>query len=163
MYDPASPLLYRPSSSVQNRMAFDPRNPSLLLPELIGQIARVRRSEERHRAGPEMPAILGAGRHSRNHACARLGFAWDVLAMGVGHCAVDWRELQSAHGSGITGDLQSNPPILYQPQELYGTPPPIGHHGTLLRRLLGLLKSQQRPARIYMISGVQRRIGFSTF
>jgi len=69
------------------------------------------------------------------------------------------------NGSGITGDLQSNPPILYQPTQLYGTtanyrditgtytPPSFSDS----------LNRSNVPARIYNAQlGIQRRIGFGT-
>jgi hypothetical protein len=96
----------------------------------------------------------------------RIGFAWD--AFGDGSTAVRGGfgvNYQPRNGSGITGDLQSNPPNVYQPQELYGTTStyrniqgtftPPGFSDSLNRRNV--------PARAYnAMFGIQRRIGFGT-
>ena len=98
----------------------------------------------------------------------RIGFSWDVfgdsttaLRGGFG------TNFNPRNGSGITGDLQSNPPIVYQPQILYGnttnyrdnagngtyTPPSFSDS----------LNRSNVPARIYNTTlGIQRRLPFGT-
>uniref|UniRef100_Q01RD7 TonB-dependent receptor n=1 Tax=Solibacter usitatus (strain Ellin6076) TaxID=234267 RepID=Q01RD7_SOLUE len=170
MYDPSkAPLLYRPvANNAGARVAIDPRNPGVLLPAaLIGQIIPgtgllkngiVQAGDPNYpRALVDFQGILPA---------PRLGFAWDMFGDATtalrGGFGVNYNP---RNGSGITGDLQSNPPIVYQPQQLYGntttyrdgagtyTPPAFSDS----------LNRNNVPARIYNASlGIQRRLGFGT-
>jgi hypothetical protein len=66
--------------------------------------------------------VSGLVDFQRVMAAPRLGFAWDIFADGNtavrGGFGVNYNPW---NGSGISGDLQSNPPIVYQPQQLYGS------------------------------------------
>lgn len=170
LYDPAqAPLLYRPALNTANaRVAVDPRNPGAFLPAaLIGQIIPG--------TGLLKNGIVQAGDPGYPRAlldfqgimpAPRLGFAWDVLGdqkMAVrGGFGVNYNP---RNGSGITGDLQSNPPIVYQPQDLYGTTAtyrditgtytPPGFSDSLNRHNVA--------ARAYNATlGIQRRLPFDT-
>jgi hypothetical protein len=169
MYDPAkATLLYRPAlNSSGARMAIDPRSPSVFLPAaLIGQIIPG--------TGVLKNGIVQAGDAGYPRALVdfqgimaapRVGFAWDMFGDATtavrGGFGVNYNP---RNGSGITGDLQSNPPILYQPQELYGTT-------ATYRDITGTytppsfsdsLNRHNVPARMYNATlGIQRRIGKS--
>ncbi len=170
MYSAANaPLLYKPVLNAAGaRVAADPRNPNVFLPAaLIGQIVPgtgVLKNGIVQAGDPGYPR--GLVDFQGILAAPRLGFAWDVFGDGStavrGGAAVNYNP---RNGSGITGDLQSNPPILYQPQELYGTT-------ATYRDITGTytppsfsdsLNRSNVPARIYNASlGIQRRIGFGT-
>jgi hypothetical protein len=160
----AAPLLYRPALNGSSRVAIDPRNPKVFLPAaLIGQIVPG--------TGDLKNGLVQAGDPNYPRALVdyqgilpapRLGFAWDVL--GDGSTAVRGGfgiNYNPRNGSGITGDLQSNPPILYQPRVLYGTT-------TTYRDAQGTysppsfsdsLNRSNVPVRIYNTTlGVQRRL-----
>jgi len=151
-------------------MAYDPRNPGVVLPgALIGQIIPG--------TGDKKNGIVQAGDPGYPRALVdfqgilvapRFGFSWDVF----GDATTALRggfgtNFNPRNGSGITGDLQSNPPIVYQPQILYGnttnyrdnagngtyTPPSFSDS----------LNRSNVPARIYNATlGIQRRLPFGT-
>jgi hypothetical protein len=168
MYDPAkAPLLYRPALNASGaRVAVDPRNPGVSLPAaLIGQIVPG--------TGVLKNGVVQAGDAGYPRALVdfqgvmpapRIGFSWDPSGNGAmavrGGFGVNYNP---RNGSGITGDLQSNPPILYQPQQLYGTtatyrdgagtfsPPAFSNS----------LNRSNVPARVYNATlGIQRRLAF---
>jgi hypothetical protein len=124
-YDFANaPLLYQPVLVGSARMAVDPRNPTVPLPEaLIGQIVPG--------TGDPLNGIVVSGDPGYPRALVdyqgilpapRLGFAWDVFgdtraALRGGFAMI----YNPRNGGGVTGDMQSNPPNVYQPQVLYGS------------------------------------------
>jgi hypothetical protein len=171
LYDPAkAPLLYRPVLVGSTRMAYDPRNPNVVLPgALIGQIIPG--------TGDKKNGIVQAGDPGYPRALVdfqgilaapRFGFSWDVFGDATTALRGSFgTNFNPRNGSGITGDLQSNPPIVYQPQILYGnrtnyrdnagngtyTPPAFSDS----------LNRSNVPARIYNTTlGIQRRLPFST-
>jgi hypothetical protein len=170
LYDATkAPVLYRPVLNGKgSRVAADPRDPAVVLPQaLVGQIIPG--------TGDLKNGIVKAGDPSYPRALVdfqgimaapRLGFAWDVFGDAStavrGGFGVNY---QPRNGSGITGDLQSNPPILYQPQELYGTTATYRQiQGTFTPPSFSdSLNRTNVPARVYNATlGIQRRIGFGT-
>ena len=171
LYNPAkAPLLYKPVLVGSTRMAYDPRNPGVILPgALIGQVIPG--------TGDKKNGIVQAGDPGYPRALVdyqgilaapRFGFSWDVFGNSTTAVRGGFgTNFNPRNGSGITGDLQSNPPIVYQPQILYGnttnyrdnagngtyTPPSFSDS----------LNRSNVPARIYNATlGVQRRLPFGT-
>ncbi len=170
MYDPAkAPVLYKPVlNSAGARVAADPRNPSVFLPPaLIGQVVPgtgVLKNGIVQAGDPGYPRALVDFQGIM--AAPRLGFSWDPFGNGStalrGGFSVNYNP---RNGSGITGDLQSNPPILYQPQVLYGTTATYRDAtGTFTPPSFSdSLNRSNVPARVYNATlGIQRRIGFGT-
>jgi len=131
LYDsPGAPLLYQPACqgatpcSGSNRRAVDPRNPAVLLPSaLIGQIVTG--------TGDLLNGVVVSGDPGYPRELVdfqgilpapRLGFSWDVFGDGStavrGGFGVNYNPRTNG---GNTGDMQSNPPNVYQPQTLFGT------------------------------------------
>src|SRR5262249_50077938 len=69
------------------------------------------------------------------------------------------------NGSGIMGDLSTNPPIVYNPVQRYGTTADfLTVNGTISPSSFShVLDRNNRPPRVYNASfGIQRSIGFDT-
>jgi hypothetical protein len=163
-----APLLYQPIRSGGKRMAYDPRQPGVLLPEaLIGQMVPGTgdlKNGIKKAGDPDYPRALVD--FAGVLPAPRLGFSWDVFGDGEtavrGGFGVNYNPRQ---GSGIMGDMQSNPPIVYQPQVYYGTTKsyldaagtisPPGFSRTLNRHNV-------QPRQYNMTLGMQRRIPFGT-
>lgn len=163
-----APLLYKPVANGSSRAAIDPRNPGVLLPAaLIGQIVPGTGDLKNGivKAGdPGYPRSLVD--YQGIMAAPRVGFAWDIFGDQKtalrGGFAVNFNP---RNGSGITGDLQSNPPILYQPQELYGTTATYRDIGGTYTppSFSDSLDRSNVPARAYNGTlGIQRRVGLDT-
>jgi hypothetical protein len=125
MYNAASaPILYQPALNGSTRVAIDPRSPTQYLPEaLVGQIVPG--------TGNLMNGIVVSGQNGYPRALVdyqgilpapRAGFAWDIFGDGSTAMRGGFGMFYNPrNGSGVTGDMQSNPPNVYQPQVTYGS------------------------------------------
>jgi hypothetical protein len=167
-FDPAkAPLLYQPGLDGKTRVAIDPRTGTALPDVYIGQIIPG--------TGDLKNGVVVAGDAGYPRALVdfqgilpapKLGFSWDPFGTGKtairGGGAVNY---EPRNGSGFTGDLSTNPPLVYTPTQNYGTtatyasgagtfsPPDFAH----------TLDRSNKPPRVYMASlSIQRNIGFDT-
>ena len=125
MYNAANaPILYQPALNGSTRVAIDPRSPTQYLPEaLVGQIVPG--------TGNLMNGIVVSGQNGYPRALVdyqgilpapRAGFAWDIFGDGSTAMRGGFGMFYNPrNGSGVTGDMQSNPPNVYQPQVTYGS------------------------------------------
>jgi hypothetical protein len=164
-FNPANaPLLYQPVLVGSTRMAVDPRNPTAYLPEaLVGQLIPG--------TGDALNGIVVSGQAGYPRSLVdyqgilpapRVGFAWDVFGNGSAAVRGGFGVMYNPrNGGGVTGDLQSNPPNVYQPQVLYGsTATYLDAQGTFSPPSFArTLNRSNPPNRVYNATlGIQTRL-----
>jgi hypothetical protein len=171
LYNPAhAPALYRPGKDpLGNRVAIDPTCPTcppkeavyigLLVPGSGDLLNGVVKS-----GTPGYPD--GLVDYQGILPAPRLGFAWKMTGDGKTALRGGFGEnYNSRNGPGILGDLTSNPPIIYNPNQFYGNTATFVQAGTF-QGPSGFSHSLDRsnpPARAYNTSlGIQRDIGWGT-
>jgi hypothetical protein len=168
-YDPAkAPVMYQPAFDAnRRRVAQNPVTGQLMPVAYIGQ--------QVPNTGDLLNGVVKCGTPNYPRGLVdnkgllpapRIGFAWNVF--GDGKTALRGgfgTNYNPRNGSGILGDLSTNPPVVFNPVQRYGTTADfLSVTGTLSPSSFShVLDRNNRPPRVYNASlGIQRDIGFGT-